>query len=73
MTHNEVFKWFELYFELFAGNRVAVWFPNGKNSIRVRQQNDAEFIFTFNNHRDWKFETVDSFMKNKTKGGKVNG
>jgi hypothetical protein len=73
MTHNEVFKWFELYFELFAGNRVAVWFPNGKNSIRVRQQNDAEFIFTFNNHRDWKFETVDSFMKHKTKGGKVNG
>ena len=74
MTHNEVFKWFELYFELFAGNRVAVWFPNGKNSIRVRQQNDAEFIFTFNNHSDWKFETVNSFMKQKkTKGGKVNG
>lgn len=70
MTHNEVFKWFELYFELFAGDRVAVWFPNGKNSIRVRQQNDAEFIFTFNDNRDWKFETVNSFTKQKTKGGK---
>lgn len=63
MTHNEVFKWFELYFELFAGDRVAVWFPNGKNSIRIRQKNGAEFIFTFNSHKDWKFETMDSFMK----------
>lgn len=73
MTHNEVFKRFELYFELFAGDRVAVWFPNGKNSIRIRQKNGAEFIFTFNSHKDWKFETIDSFIKSTTKGGKTNG
>lgn len=73
MTHNEVLKWFELSFDLFAGDPVEVWFPNGKNSIRIRQKSGAEFIFTFNSHRDWKFETMDSFMKRKTKGGKVNG
>lgn len=66
MTHNEVFKWFELYFELFAGDRVAAWFPNGKNSIHIRQKNGAEFIFTFNSHKDWKFEMI-------RKGKKANG
>lgn len=39
MTHNEVYKWFELYFPLYAGENAATWFPNGKNSIRVRQTN----------------------------------
>ena len=46
MTRNEVYKWFELYFPLYAGENAATWFPNGKNSIRVRQTNGAEFIFT---------------------------
>jgi len=73
MTHNEVYKWFELYFELYAGDRVTAWFPNGKNSIRVRQTNGYEFIFTFNSPKDWRFETRDSFLKRPTKGGKSNG
>ncbi len=40
MTHNEVYKRFELYFPQYAGaDKVDVWFPNGKNSIRIRQKN----------------------------------
>lgn len=68
MTHNDVLKHFELYFPLYSGNRINTWFQNGKNSIRVRQTNGQEFIFTFNSHKDWKLETIDSFIKSKTKG-----
>ena len=36
MTHNEVYKWFELYFPLYAGENAATWFPNGKRSEERR-------------------------------------
>ena len=68
MTHYDVFKYFELYFPLYSGDRIDRWFQNGKNSIRVRQTNGHEFIFTFNSHKDWKLETIDSFIKSRTKG-----
>lgn len=68
MTHSDVYKWFELYFPNYAGDKAIVWFQNGKNSIRVRQKNHQEFIFTFNGEKNWKFETVDSFMSG-LKGG----
>lgn len=69
MTHTDVYKWFELYFPNYAGGNVSAWFPNGKNSIRVRQTNGQEFIFTYYGPKDWKFETIESFLR-KTKGGK---
>lgn len=69
MTHNDVYKWFELYFPAYSGDNVDVWFSNGKNSIRVRQTNGQEFIFTYNGKDDWKFETVKSFL-NTMKGGR---
>lgn len=62
MVHKEVYKWFELYFPLYAGENVEVWFPNGKNSVRVRQKNGQEFIFSYNGKDDWKFETRKSFI-----------
>lgn len=63
MAHSDVLKWFELYFPQFGGENVAVWFPNGRNSIRVRQTNGQEFVFTYSGKDDWKFETVKSFLK----------
>ena len=63
MTHNEVLKHFALYFPLYSGDKVDTWFPNGRNSIRVRQTNGQEFIFTFHSHKDWRFETIDSFIR----------
>lgn len=41
---------------------IAEWFPNGKNSIRIRLTNKEEFIFTYNSEREWCYETVDSFI-----------
>lgn len=38
MSHSEVYKWFELYFPQYAGDKVETWFQNGKNSIRIRQK-----------------------------------
>ena len=46
MSHSEIMKWFEYYFPDYSRNRVDVWFPNGRNSIRIRQKNGQEFIFT---------------------------
>ena len=63
MAHGDVYKWFELYFTNNAGGNVEIWFPNGKNSIRVRQTNKQEFIFTYNGKDDWRFETAKSFIK----------
>lgn len=62
MTHGDIFKYFELYFPDYAKDKVDVWFQNGKNSIRIRQKNRQEFIFTYNGKDNWKFETIDSFM-----------
>lgn len=62
MSHSEIYKYFELYFPDFAGDKVDVWFQNGKNSIRIRQKNHQEFIFTYNGNSNWKFETMKSFV-----------
>lgn len=69
MSHSEIMKWFEYYFPDYSRNRVDVWFPNGRNSIRIRQKNGQEFIFTYHSQKDWRFETVTSFL-NGMKGGK---
>ncbi len=63
MSHNEIYKQFELYFPDYAKERVAVWFPNGKNCIRVRQINGQEFVFSYIDQNTWKFETVNNFLK----------
>ena len=41
MSHSEVMKWFEYYFPDYAGERIDVFFPNGRNSIRIRQKNEG--------------------------------
>lgn len=62
MMSKDIYEWFKLYFPQFV-EHVESWFPNGKNSVRVRQTNGQEFIFSYNGQRDWRFETVDSFLK----------
>ena len=59
MSHSEVYKWFELYFPQYAGDNVETWFQNGKNSIRIRQKNHQEFIFTFNNEGNGRSDVHD--------------
>lgn len=69
MNHSEVMRWFERYFPEYAGERIDTWFQNGKDSIRIRQKNGQEFIFTYHSQKDWRFETITSFL-NGMKGGK---
>ena len=68
MSQKEAFNKFKLYFPKFA-DASEMWFPNGKNSVRVRLNNRKEIVFTFNSELDWRFETVESFMKSMVKGG----
>lgn len=62
MTHNCVYDIFEKKFNKIAG-QIEVWFPNGKNSIRIRLDDKNEYIFTFNSESDWSLETVNSYLK----------
>ena len=63
MAHADILKIFERMFRSYAGTKIAVWFPNGRNSIRIRHNNKREYIFTYFGPSDWKFETVESFLK----------
>lgn len=68
MVHNEVFKHFKSLFPTISEN-AQLWFPNGKNSIRVRQNDGREFVFTYSSQNDWRFETSDYFIKRTMKVG----
>lgn len=69
MSHSDVMKWFEKIFPDYSGDRIDMWFPNGRNSIRIRQINGQEFIFTYHGQKEWKLETITSFL-NEMNGGK---
>ena len=68
MIHKDVYTMFEAYFPEVAA-KVDVWFPNGKDSVRVRLTSKREFIFSYINDNHWSFETIDSFLE-KLKGDK---
>lgn len=68
MIHKDVYKFFKMYFPSYTDNNVDVWFPNGKDSIRVREKNGFEFIFTYHDKNNWKLETINSFLKNMNGG-----
>lgn len=63
MVHLEVFELFRAYFPQHA-ECVTEWFPNGKNSIRVRIAVGHEFIFTYEDKNNWRFETYNYFLTN---------
>ena len=50
---------------------TAIWFPNGRNSIRIRYINKHELIFTYHSDTDWRLETVNEFLKNMKGGCKM--
>ena len=62
MSQEEVYNWFTLYFPQFA-KHVTEWFPNGRNSVRIRQASGQDFVFTYRSKTDWRFETVESFIR----------
>ena len=44
---------------------VTCWFPNGKNSIRVRLRESGDLIFTYTSKKKWKLETVDLYLEDR--------
>ena len=71
MKHEEVYKYFQTQFPNYD-KYVNEWFPNGKNSVRVRIQGGSDFIFTYNNWMDWCFETVASYIPKMRGGTRMN-
>ena len=71
MIHTQVYGFFQTCLPDQA-KEVKEYFPNGKNSIRIRKTNGQEFIFSFNGEKTWRFETIDQFLAGM-KGGKVHG
>ena len=67
--HKTVFAIFSEYFPKYV-EESEKWFPNGKNSVRIRMKNKTEFIFTFENSRNWSFMTLDEYIK-KMKGART--
>jgi len=41
---------------------ILCWFPNGKNSIRVRMYAHPDLIFTYKSKKKWSVQTVDSWL-----------
>lgn len=71
ITHNKVYEYFKLYFPQYSAD-VSMWFPNGKNSVRVRvlrDNNSQDFVFTYGGKTNWCFETVNSHIKKMLKKG----
>lgn len=70
MSHDMVYQNFKLMFPQFAVGDVT-WFPNGKNSIRIRIAiMKQQLIFTYDNDLFWKLETMDSFLKAMNEKGR---
>lgn len=65
MTNKQVFEQFVNMFQNLSAEKVEIWFPNGKNSIRIRTVSKREFIFTYNGSDDWILETTNNFLKRR--------
>ena len=59
MEHSDVFAMFQSKFEHVD---VIHWFPNGKDSVRVRTIDDVDMVFTYHSASDWKLESIDSYL-----------
>lgn len=66
MTHRQVYG---LFRDIFPNNYNAdtIYFPNGKNSIRLRgtvglYSDKMDYVFTYVDAKRWRLETVDFFI-----------
>lgn len=61
MTHNQVLDIFKKCYPI-EDDMVLCWFPNGKNSVRIRFANKVELVFTYKSSKEWTIETRDAFI-----------
>ena len=67
MTHTEIYAKLQIVFTDIY-NVTEEWFPNGKNSIRLKLMSNEEMIFTYRGTNNWSLETVDSYLERLSKG-----
>lgn len=46
-------------------DHIKDWKSIGKNAILITMDFGEEFVFTYNNHHDWRIETKESYIKAK--------
>lgn len=63
MNHKEVYEQFAGLFPMFAGENATVWFSNGKNSIRIRETDGRELVFSIISKNEWMMESMEHFVK----------
>ena len=61
MTHDKIYEKFKLKLMLID-SEIDCWYPNGKNSIRIRSYMYGEMIFTYQSKDVWKIESVESYL-----------
>lgn len=66
MPHNEIYERFKILFPLYPIG-ASLWSPAGEDAIRIKLDKHMQFIFTFKGDRNWKFETIDSFLNSQLK------
>lgn len=71
MLHKDILKRFKKIYPI-DDEDIECWFPNGKGSIRIRLKKGSEeskfwqggdLILTFRSWKDWRLETVDSYLE----------
>lgn len=60
MKHDEIFELFKMHFSNYIGT-LEEWFPNGKDSIRVRFADGRDYIYTVSEN-GFSFESKESFI-----------
>jgi hypothetical protein len=60
MVNKLLTKFMEIY--PISYEEIECWFPNGKNSIRVRLKGNDDLILTYISKKKWKIESVDSWL-----------
>jgi hypothetical protein len=61
MLHQKVFDVFKNKFAVIAA-QTETWFPNGKDSVRIRLTDKQEIIFTYHGEPGWSLETIDNYL-----------
>lgn len=61
MTHTNVLMKFKEMFPNYF-EKSTIWFPNGKNSIRVRMIDGRDLVFSIDEKGKWIFETLSHYI-----------
>lgn len=68
MTHESIFEHFKILFPQHI-EEVDTWIPNDRDNIFIKKLDGRIFLFTYNDKKHWRFETLMSYIK-RTEGGK---